>query len=237
MDEKNNKTTNFFKREGFYVLLFVCICIVATVAAITAKNKANNNNPIVDSNANTNIGDAAETHQDPDLNYDNALQVEEKTNKNKNNSTANKTTVPVAATKTEWGKPVVGKLARPFSNGVLVKWESTNSLRANNGVDIQAANESKVYAVLDGVVLDVFTDNDGIKVIIDHQNGYKSIYANLAENVSVKKGTKISKGQVIGYVGKTTLNSAYEKYGDHLHFEVMKGSSYVDPAKFISKYL
>jgi len=38
MDKKaNKKTLNFFKKEGFYVILFVCLWLVATVAAITAK--------------------------------------------------------------------------------------------------------------------------------------------------------------------------------------------------------
>lgn len=236
MDDKNNRKGNFFKREGFYVLLFVCICIVATVAAITAKNKADINNAIVDSNGETNIGNASGTNQDPNLNYDNSLQVEKKGAKN-NSQSNNTKTVSVAATSTDWGKPVVGKLARPFSLDP-VWWDSTETRRSNFGVDIQAALGSKVYSVLDGVVVDVITnDSDGIKVIVDHQNGFKSVYSNLAENVAVKKGAKIKKAQIIGYVGKTTLNAAYEKYGDHLHFQIMKGSSYVDPAKYISKYL
>jgi len=237
MDDKNNRKTNFFKREGFYVLLFVCICIVATVAAITAKNKANSNNQIADTNGETNIGDAAETYKDPDQYYENALQVEkEEAAKKKAQEAADKKSASVAATNTDWGKPVVGKLARAFSLDP-VKWESTDSWKPNYGVDIQAAVGTKVYSVLDGVVLDVIKDEDGVKVIIDHQNGYKSIYSNLDEKVSVKKAAKVTKGQVIGYVGKTTLNSAFEKYGDHLHFQIMKGSSYVDPAKYISKYL
>lgn len=236
MDDKNKRTTNFFKREGFYVLLFVCICIVATVAAITAKNKANSNNPIADTNGETNIGDAAETYEDPYQYYENALQVKENAAKNKTKKTNTKTKAVSAASNTDWGKPVVGKLARSYSLDP-VKWDSTDSWKPNYGVDIQAAVGTKVYSVLDGVVLDVLKDEDGVKVIIDHQNGYKSIYSNLDDKVSVKKAAKITKGQVIGYVGKTTLNSAFEKYGDHLHFQIMKGSSYVDPAKYISKYL
>lgn len=237
MDDRNNRNKNFFKREGFYVLLFVCICIVATVAAITAKNKANSNNPIAESSGETNIGNAAETYEDPYQYYDNALQVKENAAKNKSQNAASSTkTVTVASTNTEWGKPVVGKLAREFSSDP-VKWISTDSWKPNFGVDIQAALDSKVYSVLDGVVLEVTNDpSDGVKIIIDHQNGYKSVYSNLSEKVAVKKGTKVTKGTVIGYVGKTSVNS-FEKYGDHLHFEIMKGTAFVDPAKFISKYL
>ena len=33
-----DKSSNFFKKEGFYVILFVCLCIVATIAAVTARN-------------------------------------------------------------------------------------------------------------------------------------------------------------------------------------------------------
>lgn len=239
MDNKSNRTTNFFRREGFYVLLFVCICIVATVAAISAKNKTYNNMPIAEADNNENIGEAAETYQDPYKYYEGAMEVEDSTKvdeKTKPTTVVESKTVPVAATNTEWAKPVVGKLARAFSLDP-VKWESSNTWRPNNGVDIQAAIGSKVYSVLDGVVLDVKTDEDGVKVIIDHQNGFKTVYSNLDEKVTVKKGTKIKKSEVIGYVGKTTLNAAYEKYGDHLHFEIMKDSSFIDPAKYISKYL
>lgn len=42
-----NKTLNFFKREGFYVVLFVCLCVVATVAVLTARNNRHIDNTAV----------------------------------------------------------------------------------------------------------------------------------------------------------------------------------------------
>ena len=38
--DKNNKVKDFFRREGFYLVLFICLCIVATVAAFTIKNNS-----------------------------------------------------------------------------------------------------------------------------------------------------------------------------------------------------
>ena len=46
-----DKSSNFFKKEGFYVILFVCLCIVATIAAVTARNnKTVTKPPVVQEN-------------------------------------------------------------------------------------------------------------------------------------------------------------------------------------------
>ncbi len=69
----NNKTLNFFKKEGFYVILFVCLCIVATVASITA-----NNNKKISSNQEAlqkQQANAANVLKQEQKEYEGALQV------------------------------------------------------------------------------------------------------------------------------------------------------------------
>ena len=78
MDKKLfNKSSNFLKREGFYVILFVCLCIVATVAAVTSKN-----NKIVKAPSPTNVAqkDVSKVNEGPDLMPDNAIQVKKPNN-------------------------------------------------------------------------------------------------------------------------------------------------------------
>ena len=71
MDKKANKRTlNFFKKEGFYVILFVCLCVVATVAAITA-----NSNKGSSSKQRASAGDVLKQQEKE---YQGALQVKEK---------------------------------------------------------------------------------------------------------------------------------------------------------------
>ncbi len=238
MDKKNlNKVVNFFKKEGFYVILFVCLCIVATVAVLTAKsNKHANNMPTQQSNvAQDKIAkETGKGSNESSLNYDNALQVKKATKPEivvpKNQASSQSVSNSV---NTSLQKPVEGSLARAYSEDP-VYWESTSSYRPNLGLDIKTELGKPVTAAMDGKVEEVNSSTqDGVKIVINHQNGLKTVYSNLDAKVKVTKGQSVAKGVVIGTVGKTTLRSAYEKYGDHLHFQVLKGKDFVDPAKYI----
>lgn len=243
MDKNNsNRFLNFFKKEGFYVLLFVCLCIVAVVAVMstnsakirrTASNKPTVTPTVVSSNRTS----TQEAVAQPTIQPDNALQVK---NSADAGSTAQKTTPTQAQTAavsktvdTTFVKPVEGTLARAFSLDP-VYWDSTSTWRANLGEDIKCDLGRPVVAVLDGTVEQINLDSqDGVQVVIAHQNGLKTVYSNLDANVSVKKDQVVKKGDQIGKVGKTTIRAAYEKYGTHLHFQVLSGKDYVDPAKYI----
>ena len=243
MDKKaNNKTLNFFKKEGFYVILFVCLCIVATVASITANNnkKLSSNPPIVEKEQ-ANAGDVL---QGQDEQYEGALQVKTEGLKDVPERNIEKVTtkdLTVAVSKsvdTQFAKPVAnGLLARPYSELDPVKWETTDSYRTSFlAIDIKAKLGEPVVAVMDGVVKKVGTDVDNQKgkmVEIDHQNGFVTKYFNLDEKILVKTGDKVTKKQQIATVGNTTLNAYKEKYGDHLHFEVLKDGKKIDPSKYV----
>ncbi|MDT8715579.1 M23 family metallopeptidase [Clostridium sp. 19966] len=236
MDKKFlNKSSNFFKREGFYVILFVCICVVATTAAIVAKNnKSSKKSPVVQEQKKQSV--ASTTPSTVKNNIPNALEV-------KDNKTNSAVSVPKNGTSsqsvsnavdTTFTKPVDGALARGYSTD-LQYCQTIGSYKTNHGIEISAKLNSEVHAVLDGKVEAI--DNDktelGEYIIVDHQNGLKTIYSNLREDVKVKVGDTVKKNQIIGYVGKTRTSYSQEKFGDHLHFEVMKGTEYVDPAKYI----
>ena len=71
----------------------------------------------------------------------------------------------------------------------------------------------------------------GLTVIIEHTNGYKSVYSNLLTAEFVVVGEKVSKGQTIGTVGNTaTFEIADES---HLHFEILKDDVAIDPSIYI----
>lgn len=238
MDKKFlNKTLNFFKKEGFYVVLFICLCVVATVAVLTAKNNKHTDNTTVEQQ---NVSQQQETKEiakagnEPSLNYDNALQVK------KGNKT--ETVVPKDGANSKgvsnsvnvtFQKPVEGSVARGYSEDP-VYWDSTGSYRPNLGYDIKADLGKPVLAVMDGKVEQVSSSTqDGVQIVINHQNGLKTVYSNLDSKVKITEGQTITKGTAIGTVGKTTLRAAYEKYGDHLHFAVLKGKDFVDPSKYL----
>lgn len=91
-------------------------------------------------------------------------------------------------------------------------------LPGHEGVDLKAPIGSKIFACADGIVYRVHTDesthNYGIHVRIDHQNGYKTVYAHLQQPL-VRLGQVVCGGQLIG-LADDTGNS----YGSHLHLTV-----------------
>lgn len=229
------KAFNFLKKEGFYVILFICLCIAVTAAIITARNNKNQNAQLQRSQAveQKRIKETARANEKPSSNYDNALQVK-KNNNTKSNVANNEVSKGVSnSVNTSFQKPVEGNIARGYSENP-VYWDSTGTYRPNLGYDIQTSLGKPVFVVMDGKVESVNTaTQDGVEVIIDHQNGLKTVYSNLNPNVKVSVGQIVKKGTVIGVVGKSTLRSAYEKYGDHLHFAVLNGKKFVDPGKYI----
>ncbi len=79
-------------------------------------------------------------------------------------------------------------------------------------------------AVESGTVVEAGWNNYGFgyNVVIEHSNGMRSLYAHLQKGtIMVKKGSKVTKGQRIGYMGSTGNSS-----GTHLHFELYDPNNY-----------
>ncbi|MBK6524416.1 MAG: M23 family metallopeptidase [Crocinitomicaceae bacterium] len=96
------------------------------------------------------------------------------------------------------------------------------------GIDFTAETGTNVYASGNGVVKDVEEKlwGYGTSVIIDHGFGYTTRYAHLS-GYTVKKGDKITRGQLIGYVGSSGKSTA-----PHLHYEVEKNGVKINPIHF-----
>jgi murein DD-endopeptidase MepM/ murein hydrolase activator NlpD len=76
-------------------------------------------------------------------------------------------------------------------------------------------------------VVTSFNASNGNLVLIRHSNGYSTVYAH-AKELLVKSGDQIKRGQVIAQSGQTGNVNAPQ-----LHFEVRKGSTPVDPVRFL----
>ena len=90
--------------------------------------------------------------------------------------------------------------------------------KAHTGIDIADNCGKPIYAANNGVVynVDSYYPN-GNFVVINHNNGYYTLYAHMSRYI-VSKGQVVAKGQIIGYVGQTG-----QAYGCHLHFEAVAG--------------
>ena len=88
-----------------------------------------------------------------------------------------------------------------------------------------------IYASRAGTVTTAtFGKSAGYYVTINHGDGFSSVYMHMTHYV-VSKGTKVSQGQVIGYMGSTGVST-----GNHLHFGISYNGSYVNPANYIAFY-
>lgn len=109
--------------------------------------------------------------------------------------------------------PVVGKVIKPYKRG------------KNEGIDIEAAAGTPVKAAEDGTVAAITRDTDQVPIlVIRHADKLLTVYANIA-NITVKKGDKIKRGQVVARVGQGSPS--------FLHFEVRKGFESSDPVPFL----
>ena len=102
-----------------------------------------------------------------------------------------------------------------------------NYERLHTGVDIGAADGAEVIAADDGTVAHAgWMGGYGNCIMIDHGNGYTTLYAHLS-SIAVSSGSTVSRGNTIGYVGSTGVST-----GPHLHYEVRENGSCVDPMAF-----
>ncbi len=101
------------------------------------------------------------------------------------------------------------------------------TIRPHTGIDITAPRGTPVYATADGTVSSEQGGSGyGITVVLNHGYSYQTLYAHLSKRL-VKTGQRIKRGQLIGYVGNTGLSM-----GSHLHYEVLKGGTPVNPVHY-----
>jgi len=110
-------------------------------------------------------------------------------------------------------------------------WRSdpfTKARKFHYGMDFSAATGTPIYASGNGVVTraDANSTGYGRHIRIDHGFNYVSLYAHLSK-YNVKKGQKVKRGDVIGYVGSTGRSVA-----PHLHYEIFKDGERINPRNF-----
>ena len=132
----------------------------------------------------------------------------------------------------EFVYPVEGEILKSFAMENLVFSETLQEWIVHKGIDIKAPRTTIVKAAEEGTVKSIKNDpRYGLTVIIEHREGYKTIYSNLLTTEFVTEGETVTKGQSIGTVG----NSAAFEIADepHLHFEMLKDDVTVDPTLYL----
>jgi murein DD-endopeptidase MepM/ murein hydrolase activator NlpD len=102
------------------------------------------------------------------------------------------------------------------------------TVKFHPGLDFTAPQGTPVYATADGVIeiAGNLGNGYGNHIVIDHGYSYNTLYGHLYK-IKVKRGQKVKRGEVIGYVGNTGKST-----GPHLHYEVIKRNKHLDPIYF-----
>ena len=104
--------------------------------------------------------------------------------------------------------------------------------RMHRGLDFRATHGTPIYAVTDGTVTYAGRHGGhGNYVKLSHGGGLATGYAHMSR-IAVSNGTRVRRGQVIGYVGSTGLST-----GPHLHYEMYRNGATVDPSsvRFVTR--
>lgn len=129
--------------------------------------------------------------------------------------------IPDVGSTTSWGWPTDSGWR--LSSGYVWRTNPVSGRRElHGGLDISGTGYgSNIYATNNGRVKEAgYHYSYGNHVIIDHNNGYLTLYAHMSK-INVKVGQVVARGDVIGYVGMTGVAT-----GPHVHYEIWKGCDY-----------
>ncbi|WP_283391160.1 M23 family metallopeptidase [Millionella massiliensis] len=102
------------------------------------------------------------------------------------------------------------------------------TMTQHNGVDYSVPEGTAVFATADGTVRSLQTrgQTSGLTMVIDHGNGYKTVYSHL-DKVVVRPGSHVNRGDIVAFSGNSGLS-----FAPHLHYEVHYRGKPVDPINY-----
>ena len=183
----------------------------------TTKNTENNKTKTENtSNSNTITTNANETSK--------TNEIEKQTN------TAKEETKTVELS---FQKPVEGEIVKEFAKDNLIFSETLQEWTVHTGIDIKADKTTVVKSAEAGTVKSIKNDpRYGLTIVVEHENGFETVYSNLLTSEFVVENEKVEKGQSLGTVGNTAVFESADE--PHLHFEILKDSIQVDPSIYIN---
>ncbi len=225
------KKKKLLEKDGFYLALFVCVCLVAiggilftknSVDDLAAKNGFVDNKDIAKDDENEEIhliendDKSVPTSTDSKENLEKAKEKEKEVSKN------------VESKLHYLGDEVIREYSEkePSYSNTLDVWE------IHKGLDVKGKKGSKVKSIISGKIVDVFEDDQhGVSVKVESKDKLTVVYSNLDSKLSVKKNEEIKEGDVVGKVGNTTSVESLD--GSHVHVTAYKDGKSIDPMTLI----
>ena len=193
-----------------------------------SEDMTNNTNVNVNVNK-TNASEAKSKNENKTNQKSTTTDLKEKTEENETN---NKTQKDENKKEVSFIKPTEGEIICEFAKDNLIYSETLKEWITHTAIDIKADKTSVIKSAADGIVRSIVNDpRYGLTVIIEHDDGYETVYSNLLTAEFVVEGEEVKQGQTIGTVGNT---AAFESEMEcHLHFELLKNGEYVDPSIYL----
>ncbi len=252
-NSSGKKLERFFTGKGFYIVLFLCAAVIGVSAYMMAAGNETMAKDVV-TNDDTSVysskrvetviipptsavdtdtagaGSAVPAMKDDaaPTTDDTAAQTPESVDTFAEGEVEAEAEAPAA-----WLWPVSGSVERGHSDTRLSYDVTLRDWRTHSGIDIDAPMGSTVTATRGGIVESVMTDDlYGTVITINHGDGTKAVYANLAPELAVAVNDTVESGYVIGAVGASALAEVGQE--SHLHFAVTVNGQNVDPLALLS---
>lgn len=225
------KIIRFFKTKGYYIALALCLAIIAVAGYVFVSTALQQQKELDDPSLSVPM-----TATDPE---------KEPQEKDPEPAVKDQTHTPVMApgepdadeqvketVKQVIIRPVSGQVMQDHAMDKLVYNPTTKDWRVHNGMDLAATPGQTVLAAKAGTVTAVYEDEKlGNTVVIRHDGGWTTHYANLTEASYVKAGDTVAAGDIIGTVGVSARTELAQE--SHLHFEVYLNGEPADPEEFL----
>lgn len=234
----------FFTGKGFYIVLFLCAAVIGVSAwMMTAGNETMSDS--YDQFGNSEFGSArtetiivpAAQDASPAMDYDELFPdigiadgEETAAIEDEPVEVFAEEEVPAAP---EYVWPVSGDIDRAYHINQLRYDATMCDWRIHDGIDITSPIGSTVCASRGGRVESIVTDDlYGTVLTVDHGDGTKAVYANLADITAVYAEDFVQSGDVLGSVGDTAICESAQK--SHLHFAMSVNGESADPLAFLN---
>lgn len=251
-NEKNSrfnkeKFQRLFARYGSYVVVGVCIVIVIVASLIVlpkqenkkqtqqlqaggkneTQNEAHQAGVSIDEAINDILNpETGRPYSESGKRYPATKPVSDFTQKEDEKEQAGQNTSELL------NPPVTGEIIWAYAMDELIYSKTLNQWTTHCGTDLACKLGDSVRAVANGTVASVYKDDAfGVTVIVEHENGHKSVYSNLADNPKVKAGDKVKANDILGVCGNTSVLECGDR--SHIHFEYYVDDKPVNPEKYV----
>ena len=242
------KLEGFFTGKGFYIVLFLCAAVIGVSAWMMATgNETMENDPVKSNSASfddkrvetvivpaqsgtAETGTEALEADAPAVNTEGLAETTEVQDSEAVAAVEEEPALEAAAPIYVW--PVAGQVERAHSSETLSYDQTLRDWRTHEGIDIVAELGAPVAAAHAGIVESIVQDSlYGTVLTVDHGDGTKTIYANLAELPTVNVGDWVECGDTLGSIGTTALCEIGQ--AAHLHFAITVNGATADPLEYL----